>query len=160
MNQSLFDINTKYLLHPPPFLYPTFQDFKNFYCIYRNKTDVVGQLLKYCRSLRKQGIKPFALILGGEFIKFEDEKKPMKIVLCLQTTERIPPATAAIQFSERVYNIYDHLVLPIGQAIIANSSTQILSVEPIIHTLSKDHKLSTITKPVGLICLNFDEVVI
>jgi hypothetical protein len=160
MDQSFFDINTNYLKNPPPFVYPTFDEFKNFYSAHESKEPVIKLLVNYCKSLSKEGIDPFSIIIGGEFLKNESSSTCLKLALCVHPSKRMPPGVVAKQCSNLVAKLYKNVIYPVGQVVVNDHAPTTLADIVIIQELHKDHNLAMILNSVGLICLNFNEVIV
>lgn len=160
MNNELFDEYTKYLVNPPPFLRPSFSDFENFYSSYKAKSKLLILLKDYCKKMRKEGLTPSYIVVGGNFLRKDEDSGELKLIICFPNgnTDRKAISEHCSPLGKQA-KAYKGSILPMGSVVINNGSNDELSSISSIENLQKNHSLENTFHKVGLICLNFNEVI-
>lgn len=161
MTKDLFD-NTEYLRIPPPLYHPNFQDFESFYKEIKGKCYHIDLLKNYCTELNSQGLVPDKLIIGGGFMACNSSLEEIWIVTCFSNSNFIPSvvvqACSAIGGNAKIYK--GHLNL-FGHEVISDYSNpdHIFNSHRSIRDLQKKHLLQNKFHKVGLVCLDFKEII-
>lgn len=158
----MIDAATGYFHNPPPYHFLQLDGLRSIFQQQDKVQKMLSLLQVYCQKMAADGIAPMGIVLGGDYVHAsEDKTGKIKILICFEVGAKVT-RQAILDYCTAGGSIakdFAPAFVPSGPIYLANFAANDLNGDVKVREMRRDHKLKNKFKDVGLVCLNFGEVV-